>query len=96
MLAVAFLKRSERDTRVDGAAVVEVGVGFEVLAVYVEKMLAPERLRRGCDGGVQLAMQFIERIATERRVSDLGCHMCFGRARLQPRDQSLELTTGGR
>ena len=46
VLAMAFLKRAEHDARVDGAAIVELRVRFEVRAVDVEKMLAPERLRR--------------------------------------------------
>ena len=88
VLAVAFLKRAERDARVDGAAVVELRVRLQVRAVDVEKMLAAEGLRCVCDGGVQLAMQIFERVASKRRVGDLGSHMYFGSAvgsvRLQP------------
>ena len=85
VLAIAFLKRAEGDARVDGAAIVELRIRLEVLAVDVEKMLAPERLWRGGDGGVQLAMKLFERVASKRRVGDLGSHDLLSQvSRLQP------------
>ena len=65
MLSRAFLKRAQGDAGVDRAAVVELRVGFEVLAVYVEKVLAAECLRCGGDRGVELAMQVFERVAAQ-------------------------------
>jgi hypothetical protein len=60
MLAIAFLEQTENDARIDRAAIVELCVGFEVLAVDIEQMLAPERLGCPRDSGVELAMKLVE------------------------------------
>jgi hypothetical protein len=72
MISSGLLKPAQQNAGVDGTAIVELLCGFDPLAVYVEKMLAPECCRNVVDGLVERPMQLVKLLAAKRCVGDLG------------------------